>query len=77
MSRLLLEEAARRAQLKAQSRTKQNALLGELFKEQQAFARDPARRKAVLGSRRAGQADAAHAALRDRRATGKLVIEIA
>lgn len=57
MSRLLLEEAARRAQLKAQSRTKQNALLGELFKEQQAFARDPARRKAVLGSRRAGKTE--------------------
>jgi hypothetical protein len=55
--RVLLEELAKRAEQKRATRAVQEALLGELFPEQRAFVTDPHRRKAVLGSRRAGKTE--------------------
>lgn len=55
--RALLEELARRAEQKRAVQATNEALLQELFPEQRAFVTDPSRRKAVLGSRRAGKTE--------------------
>lgn len=55
--RVLLEEFAKRQARQSDVSELEKRILAELFPEQIAFYQDPSRRKAVLGSRRAGKTE--------------------
>lgn len=55
--RVLLEEIAKREAASRDVDSLETKLVSELFDRQQDFHRDPSRRKAVLGSRRAGKTE--------------------